>query len=94
MPEKCQRLRIRKNAHKLTQAEIQSLRFALDQIIQSGKFQEIANYHGAPYGEICPQQRIQMGCCKHTFEGASAEDFLAWHRLYMGKTIKLLSISI
>jgi len=67
----------------LTQNEIQSLRYALEQIVQSGKFQEIANYHGAPYGEICPAQSKQLGCCKHTFEGASAEDFLTWHRLYM-----------
>merc|ERR1740129_1456591 len=53
LPQKCQRIRIRKDAHRLTQAEKRQLQHAMNGIIQDGTFQEIANYHGAPYGKIC-----------------------------------------
>ena len=89
LPQKCQRIRIRKDAHKLTQVEKRQLQDAMNGIIQDGTFKEIANYHGAPYGEKCQLRYThygsKMGCCKHHFEGASYEDFWSWHRLYMGK---------
>ena len=100
LPQKCQRIRIRKDAHKLTQVEKRQLQHAMNGIIQDGTFQEIANYHGAPYGEKCQlrymkpkEKRGKMGCCKHTFEGASFEDFWSWHRLYMGKSYKSWQIT-
>ena len=68
-------------------------------IIQDGTFKEIANYHGAPYGKICqlrytdPKKKTgKMGCCKHRgSEGATAEEFWSWHRLYMGKKLQILA---
>ena len=95
LPHKCQRIRIRKDAHKLTQVEKRQLQDAMNGIIQDGTFKEIANYHGAPYGEKCELQYTRsgnkMGCCKHRGEGASAEDFWSWHRLYMGKQLQILA---
>ena len=87
LPQKCQRIRIRKDAHKLTEVEKRQLQHAMNGIDQDGTFQEIANYHGAPYGEKCQlkwHNGNKMGCCKHSFEEASYEDFWSWHRLYMG----------
>ena len=98
LPYKCQRIRIRKDAHKLTQAEKNQLQHAMNGIIQDGTFKEIANYHGAPYGKICqlrymdPKKKTgKMGCCKHRGEGASGEEFWSWHRLYMGKKLQILA---
>ena len=92
LPQKCQRIRIRKDAHKLTQVEKRQLQHAMNGIIQDGNFQEIASYHGAPYGEKCYIDSVKkMGCCKHVFELASYEDFWSWHRLYMGKKLQILA---
>ena len=95
LPQKCQRIRIRKDAHKLTQVEKRQLQHAMNGIIQDGTFQEIASYHGAPYGEKCQlkytRSGSKMGCCKHVFELASYEDFWSWHRLYMGKKLQILA---
>ena len=95
LPHKCQRIRIRKDAHRLTEVEKNQLQHAMNGIIQDGTFQEIANYHGAPYGKKCQLRYThygsKMGCCKHHFEGASYEDFWSWHRLYMGKQLQILA---
>ena len=76
--------------------EKRQLQDAMNGIIQDGTFQEIASYHGAPYGEKCQlrfmnQKTEKMGCCKHIFGGASYEDFWSWHRLYMGKKLQILA---
>ena len=100
MPHKCQRIRLRKDAHKLTQGEKNLLRYAMDKVIEDGSFQDIASYHGAPYGEKCNirndrsgRPMAHMGCCKHSFDDVdykafseeAFENFWAWHRLYLGK---------
>ena len=100
MPYKCQRVRLRKDAHKLTQGEKTQLRYAMNKIIEDGSFQDIASYHGAPYGEKCNirndrsgRPMAHMGCCKHSFDDVdykafseeAFENFWAWHRLYLGK---------
>ena len=95
LPYKCQRIRIRKDAHKLTQAEKTQLQRAMNGIIQDGTFQDIASYHGAPYGKTCKlrynHSGNKMGCCKHRGEGASGEDFWSWHRLYTGEKLQILA---
>ena len=99
MPHKCQRIRLRKDAHKLTQGEKTLLRHAMNKVIEDGNFQEIASYHGAPYGKRCTHDRsgrpmTHMGCCKHPnvddvdykrYSVEAYENFWAWHRLYLGK---------
>ena len=71
----------------------------MNKVIEDGNFQEIASYHGAPYGKKCNIQHdrfgrpMPMGCCKHPFDDMdyksfseeAYENFWAWHRLYMGK---------
>ena len=76
--------------------EKRQLQDAMNGIIQDGTFQEIASYHGAPYGEKCQLQYTssgnKMGCCKHRGgENATSEEFWSWHRLYMGKKLQILA---
>ena len=77
----CQRRRIRKEVNTLTSYEKDKLRTALLMAIrnshQGKKFEDIANFHGAPYN-ICNNP----GCCPH-----GDPKFLTWHRLLMGKKI-------
>ena len=60
--------------NKLSKEEVQRLRKKLKQSITDFKYDDLANYHGAP-ADICEGVDI---CCPH---GAST--FLPWHRLYM-----------
>ena len=71
----------RKNVSHLTKSESQRLEAALKKMIDSGRFVDLANFHGAPT-TICETtlffQTVGVVCCPH---GVSV--FLPWHRLYM-----------
>ena len=90
MSNNCQgvRPRIRKEVYTLTNEEKMILRNALQQAMNnttSGKkFQDIASYHGAPYGLCKDFFGRPESCCPHG-HNERYETFLTWHRLYLGK---------
>ena len=81
---KCQHLKIRKNVHRLTEAEKQDLTNALLRLIENNEvpyrnFQDIANFHGGPYIICRDSSGNQEACCPHQ---RGSTDFLIWHRYY------------
>ena len=80
---KCQHLKIRKNVHRLTEAEKEDLTNALQRLIESQdpykNFMDISNFHGGPY-IICRNNRgVYEACCPHQ---PGSTDFFIWHRYY------------
>ena len=65
---------MRKNVNKLSNEEVRRLRNKLKLAITEFKYDDLANFHGAPT-DIC--EGVDT-CCPH---GDST--FLPWHRLYM-----------
>ena len=61
----------------LEEAEKKKLVSAMEALIEKGRYQDLANFHGEPKG-ICPEGERGGFCCPH---GVNA--FLAWHRLYI-----------
>ena len=81
---KCNYMKIRKNVNRLTPEEKDDLTNALMQAMNNGidfeKYEDIANYHGAPYILGCLNDSGEKAsCCPHS----DPMDFLTWHRLYM-----------
>ena len=65
--------RVRKNVKNLTTSESRRLRKALRNAINSGEYEDVANFHGYP-----PTLCGGNWCCPH-----GGVNFLPWHRLYM-----------
>jgi len=62
----------------LTEAESQRLEAALKEMIDSGRFSDLGNFHGEPLTICSTSTGEGTVCCPH---GVSI--FLPWHRLYM-----------
>ena len=67
--------------NSLNEEEKRRLVSALQRLIESGRFLDLGNVHGAPLHQICPNSPNGM-CCIHNQE---VELFLPWHRLYMAQ---------
>ena len=65
--------RVRQNVNSLSEAEKGRLVSALESLIESGRYEEVGNIHGAPVS-ICSDF-----CCDHDYL------LLPWHRLYMAQ---------
>ena len=80
---KCQHLKVRKNVYRLTQVEKEDLTNAMLRLIESNEewrnFQDIANFHGAPYIICRDSAGNHEACCPHQ---RGSTDFLIWHRYY------------
>ena len=65
--------RVRRNVNSLSEAEKERLVRAMEALIESGKYENLGNIHGAPVS-ICSDY-----CCEHDVL------LLPWHRLYMAQ---------
>ena len=77
----CSKKKKRRNVNSLNVEEKGRLVSALQRLIESGRFLDLGNVHGAPLHQICPNSPNGM-CCIHNQE---VELFLPWHRLYMAQ---------
>ena len=62
----CGKMRIRRNVNNLTKAETERLVSAINDLIRSGGYVEVANIHGSPK-VICPP----ISCCPHSRDAKS-----------------------
>jgi len=87
----CRNPRIRRNVASLSRGEKTRLEVALRTAINSGRYVEIANYHGGP--PMCPDRPFGGYCCIHEPRGGNANltmMFLPWHRLYLVQMEEIL----